>query len=401
MRFHLHGAGHVPKVSSGRLTPSFRARLGVAALAVVLLAPACAAPDRDAAGEGPPGAGRTGSPSAERPALTEPLTPPADFERLEGVVDLASLDSPGDTLAAWQQVVPDVQDVEIASSAGEEVQDALWLEPQGDRQRPLLVVLHSWSTRYLQYFSTPYARWADQEGWAMVAPDFRGVFERPEATGSDAAVQDVVDAIDWAILRGGVDAERVFVVGFSGGGMMSLLLAGRHPDRLAGAVSWVPVHDLVDWYAYNRDEQPDALYQQQIASSCGGDPTREDGPRSSCEQRSPRAHLDAAREAGLPVYLGHGLADRTVPPDHAVRAFDQLADDSDRLPRPVTGAVAGGQLPDEVPGEQAEDFFDEQDPEVLLARRSGPVTLVLFEGEHDMVFHPGLRWMAALADRED
>jgi dienelactone hydrolase len=364
----------------------------MAALALALLASACA-PSADGEAEDGP------RPDRERAA--EPLSPPADFQRIDGVVDLSSIDGPGDTFAAWQQVVPDVQDVEIPSRAGDEAQEALWLAPQGDGEQPLLVVLHSWSTRYLQYFSTPYARWADQEGWAMVAPDFRGIFERPEATGSDAAVQDVVDAIDWAIQRGGVDAERVFVVGFSGGGMMSLLMAGRHPDRLAGAVSWVPVHDLVDWYSYNRDEQPESGYPQQIVSSCGGDPTSDEQARASCEQRSPQAHLDAAREAELPVYLGHGISDRTVPPDHAARAFNQLADESDRLPRAVTEAVADGQLPDDVPGEQAESFFAEQDPAVLLARRSGPATLVLFEGEHDMVFHPGLQWLAALADRQD
>jgi dienelactone hydrolase len=376
-------------VIRGRLTPS----LG-ATLAVALLLSGCAAssePDRPRGGES----------TSDRSGQERSLTPPEDFQRLDDVVDLSSLESAGDTFAAWQDVVPDVEDVEIPSSADGAQQQALWLAPQGDEPRPLLVVLHSWSTRYLQHFSTPYGRWADQEGWAMVAPDFRGVFDRPEATGSDLAVQDVLDAVDWALERGGVDAERVFVVGFSGGGMMSLLMAGRHPDRFAGAVSWVPVHDLADWYAYNRDEQAGSGYQFEIASSCGGDPTSEQSARKECEQRSPEAHLDATRDAGMAVYLGHGLSDRTVPPDHAVRAFDHLADEDDRLGEDVRAAVARGELPQDVPGEQAESFFGPEDPEVLLARRSGPVTLALFEGEHDMVFHPGLQWMKALAERED
>lgn len=45
----------------------------------------------------------------------------------------------------------------------------------------------------------------------------------PPATGSDLAVQDVLDAVDFAAQEGGIDPERVFVVGFSGGGVMSLL----------------------------------------------------------------------------------------------------------------------------------------------------------------------------------
>ena len=376
----------------GRLTPSGGSLLLVAALLVT----ACA--------NQPPEQGdRSRAQQAESSpdgGGFEPLEPPEDFQRVDGVVDLSSLSSRPDTLAAWQQVVQDVQDVRIPSSVDDHEQRALWLEPSGEQDQPLLVVLHSWSTRYVQWFNSPYGQWADQQGWAMVAPDFRGAFRDPDATGSDLAVQDVVDSVDWALQRGGVDGDRVFVVGFSGGGMMSLLMAGRHPERFAGAVSWVPVHDLEDWYAYNVEQRGGGQYAQDIAASCGGSPPRDEDAARECEQRSPRTHLDAAREEGVPVFLGHGLSDRTVPPDHAVRAFDQLADEQDRLGEDVREAVAQGELPDDVPGEPAEDFFDDEDPQVHLARRSGPVTLVLFEGEHDMVFHPGLQFLAALAERE-
>ena len=372
-----------------RLTPS---RTAAAALAAALL-PACAAPSQDASAPA--------TPERQQQEADEALAPPEDFRRLDGVIDLSSLPSRPDTFAAWREVVPDVQDVRIPSSADGYEQPALWLEPDGEQDRPLLVVLHSWSTRYVQWFNSPYGRWAEREGWAMVAPDFRGAFRDPQATGSDLAVQDVLDAVDWALQRGGVDGERVYLVGFSGGGMMSLLMAGRHPERFAGAVSWVPVHDLQDWYAYNVEDRGDDRYARDIAASCGGRPPQDEQAAAECEQRSPRTHLDGAREAGIPVFLGHGLSDVTVPPDHAVRAYDQLADEDDRLGERVHAAVAGGELPEDVPGEAAEDFFDEQDPQVLLARRSGPVTLVLFEGQHDMVFHPGLQFLAALAERQD
>jgi dienelactone hydrolase len=135
-----------------------------------------------------------------------------------------------------------VEDVRIPSTADGTPQPALWLAPGGDEPQPLLVVLHPWSSGYLQAAGIiPFARWAAREGWALVAPHFRGPFDRPAATGSDLAVQDVLDAIDWALAQGGVDEGRVFAIGLSGGGMMSLLLAGRAPERIAAAVSWVPV----------------------------------------------------------------------------------------------------------------------------------------------------------------
>ena len=382
-------------MARGRLTPS---RSAAALVLLLLTACAGAAPDRE------PGERTLHADQArtmpDRDEGHEQLRPPDDFSRLEGVTDLASLPSRPDTFAAWRDVVPRVEDVRIPSSVDDNQQPALWLAPRGDEPQPLIVALHSWSTRYVQWFSSPYGRWADQEGWAMVAPDFRGAFRRPTATGSDTAVQDVVDAIEWATARDGVDPERVFVVGFSGGGMMSLLMAGRHPELLAGAVSWVPVVDLTSWYAYNRDVKGGNRYAREIERSCGGDPTRDAAAREECAQRSPEQHLDEAREADLPVLIGHGLRDRTVLPDSAVRAFDLLADEEDRLGLEVREAVADNRLPPEVPGEPAEDFFAPQDPEVLLARRSGDVTLVLFDGKHNMVFHPGLAFMAAVAERE-
>jgi hypothetical protein len=51
-------------------------------------------------------------------------------------------------------------------------------------------------------------------------------------------------------------------------------------------------------------------------------------------------------------------------------------------------------LPDDLVGAiEADHHFGEQDPAVYLARRSGPVTLVLFDGEHDFVFNAALRWV--------
>jgi hypothetical protein len=59
-------------------------------------------------------------------------------------------------------------------------------------------------------------------------------------------------------------------------------------------------------------------------------------------------------------------------------------------------------LPDDAHGSvEAETYFGEPDPEVVFARSSGPVTVVLFDGEHDMAYHPGLEWMVRLAAEED
>ena len=333
---------------------------------------------------------------------TSPSEPVADrqkprFRRIKGVTTAKAYPRFNETFRAWRQRVPGIRDVRIRSTRDGHRQPALWLPARRDG-RPLLVVLHSWSVNYLQRLGVPFALWAGRHDWSMIAPDFRGPNNKATATGSDLAVRDVVDAIGWARERAAIDESRVFVIGFSGGGMMSLLLAGRHPELLAGAVAWVPVHDLVKWYGYTSQKRPQPRYPGHIRASCGGDPSADSGARERCTYRSPRTHLHAARDADLPVYIGHGLGDQDVRPDHAVRAFNQLAAPGDRIPPSAVAAIRRNVLPPALRRSiEARTYFGKNDPRVLFARKSGAATVVLFEGEHDMVYHPGLRWMWEVA----
>ncbi len=340
------------------------------------------------------------SPGRDRSSRAREARAPV-FKRVADVTTGTAFGSLGaEGFSRWQRDVPRIEDVRIDSSADGHRQPALWLPPSGDGEQPLLVVLHSWSNQYRQQVGIPFGQWAQRRGWGMIAPNFRGVNDKPEATGSDLAVQDVIDAVDFALEKATVDRKRVFVVGFSGGGMMSLLMAGRHPDRFAGAVSWVPVYDLAYWHRYNATQVPPRDYADHITQSCGGDPNADGAARRSCRHRSPSAHLAAARAAGVPVYIGHGLADTLVRPDHALRAFNRLADPGDRVRERSLARVAGNRLPGGPRGSiRAEAHFGPQDPEVVFSRRSRSATVVLFEGEHDLVYNPGLEWIAGLSGR--
>ncbi|HSL57222.1 MAG TPA: DUF4214 domain-containing protein, partial [Acidimicrobiales bacterium] len=201
------------------------------------------------------------------------------------------------------------------------------------------------------------------------------------------------DAIDFAQAHADIDAEQVYVVGFSGGGMMSLIMAGRHADRFAGAVSWVPIYNLVEWAA----DQPRARYVADISASCGGNPLGGGDAWLQCTHRSPSTHLNGARTAGIPVFIGHGSTDGIVYPDHSVRAFNQLADPEDRLTPAQSDAIGRRTLPAELRGQiGTTTYFRGGDPTPVFARQSGPVRLVLFSGGHAGVFNPGLEWMVNL-----
>ena len=178
-------------------------------------------------------------------------TPPVDLDPdsqgCETYTSLAGFHTVGDigrlggaARSAWASAVPGIQDVRLQSTLDGEQQPAYWLPPSGEGEQPLLVVLHSWSDDYTQRAGIPYAMWAQENGWAVIAPNFRGPNDNPMAAGSEFAVQDAADAIDFAVAHAGVDADRVYVVGYSGGGMMGLLLAGRHSDRVSAVAAWGP-----------------------------------------------------------------------------------------------------------------------------------------------------------------
>ena len=108
------------------------------------------------------------------------------------------------------------------------------------------------------------------------------------------------------------------------------------------------------------------------------------------------AYLDAAREAEVPVYLGHGLWDSILTPRQSVAAFNQLADPEDRFTDEHLDLFARWRIPEDIPEElQTESYFGDGDPGVVLSVRSASVQLVLFESNHDMVYQATMRWFAS------
>ncbi|KTD21544.1 alpha/beta hydrolase family protein [Legionella israelensis] len=99
---------------------------------------------------------------------------------------------------AWKKAAPKVQSISIKSSADGSLQPALFYDSGSLRKKPLLLVLHSWSANYMQHFSIPYGVWAVENDWVFIHPNFRGDFDNPEAGASELAIQDVLDALEYA-----------------------------------------------------------------------------------------------------------------------------------------------------------------------------------------------------------
>jgi acetyl esterase/lipase len=294
---------------------------------------------------------------------------------------------------AWRRVAPKVEDVHIPSSSDGSAQSALFFAPEDPEPRPLLVVLHSWSVDYLDPTSVPYALWAERNGWVFIHPDYRGRFDNPEATGSELAVRDILDAVEYARSHAHVDPTRIYIAGYSGGAMMALNMAGRFPELWAGVVAWVPVFDLVQWHSETRHKYP--RYAREIRRSCSGEPLPGSAAEQECLRRSPRTYLERARDANVPIYIATGINDPFVSPSHSIAAFNLLAHEDDRFSEEQLERIAHERLvPSQLDGVSADPVYEAAGKPLLLRRASGPVTLQIFRGRHDVIYNAGLLWLA-------
>jgi len=296
-------------------------------------------------------------------------------------------------LKAWEKAVPQVKVVTIPSSFDKTTQYALCYNSGSKHKKPLLLALHSWSEDYRQFYGIPYGIWAVQNDWVFIQPDYRGAFTNPRATASEAAVRDILDAVEYAKKRANVDGSRIYVVGFSGGGMMSLIMVGRYPELWAGAVSWVPVYDLVEWYKTTKNATHD--YSKQIANSCSGPPLPGTRAEKECKKRSVSSYLKNAHGRNVPVYISVGIKDRFVPPGHAINAFNDLAAPKDRISQADIEYIdTRYELPPHLSGSYHDPFYAELGMDLVFERASNGAVLKLFNDGHDIIYNAGLVWLS-------
>jgi pimeloyl-ACP methyl ester carboxylesterase len=287
----------------------------------------------------------------------------------------------------------EVNEIKYASSADSSLQPALFYAPETtEKPVPLLVALHTWSGDYTQKMSIPYAQWCIEKGWVFIHPHFRGPNWTKEATGSELVVADIVSAVDYAKARAKVDSNRIYLVGASGGGYTSLLMAGRAPHIWAGVSAWVPISDLEAWY--HECEKAGRRYANHIVKSCGGAPGASAEVGLEYTRRSPITYL--ARAKSLPLDINAGIKDGhtgSVPISHSLRAFNVVALEEDRIRiEDIKHFVEKVEVPPGLKQELSDPAFGEKVP--LFRRVSGKARVTIFNGGHEIIHEAALTWLS-------
>ena len=202
----------------------------------------------------------------------------------------AYLDSQGKSSANSYGPAPkgwpaEIKTVHYQASIDKTQQPMLVYAAKSKDKRPLLVGLHTWSSNCTQAGGeVAYFRWCRKKDWHFIHPDFRGPNWTPDACGSDKVVQDIVDAVEYMKRNYSVDEQRIYLVGASGGGYASLLLAGRKPDIWAGVSAWVPISDIRAWWETKSRQK--SRYAIDIEKAVGGKPDQDENAAQECVRRS-------------------------------------------------------------------------------------------------------------------
>lgn len=195
------------------------------------------------------------------------------------------------------------------------------LHLRGSKGHPALVWVHEGVRGHLDEHYIPYIREATDQGYLVIAPEYRGgigygqaFYDAIDYGGRE--VDDVVTAVGVLTTKyPQVDSARIGIIGWSHGGMIALLSIMRNQTGFRAAVAIVPVTNLFQRLAWKG-----ADYQHVI------DPqNRFGGPPSERQQvYKDRSPLYAVDKLQIPLLVHVARNDEDVNIEEGMQLIDAL-----------------------------------------------------------------------------
>lgn len=179
---------------------------------------------------------------------------------------------------------------------------------------PLVTLVHGGPHSVRDYWTfDPEVQMLAAQGYAVLRVNFRGsggygkdyMFQGYRQWGG-LIQQDIIDATRYVISQGGIDGDKVCIMGTSFGGYSAVMSSALAPDLFKCAVANAGVYDmsLMD----EKGDVPDLLFAEAMLEEfIGSDP-------EELETTSPTNHVSALQ---APVFIAHGEEDQRAPLEHA------------------------------------------------------------------------------------
>ncbi|WP_044338794.1 S9 family peptidase [Rossellomorea aquimaris] len=196
--------------------------------------------------------------------------------------------------------------------------EALLFRPQNPNGYTILLP-HGGPQQAVRMKYRPLFQYLVQSGYTLFAPNFRGskgygaTFEKMvEQNWGDGPRLDCVAGMDWLLQEGIAEKGRIFSLGGSYGGYMSLLLAGRHPEYFCGIVDIFGISNLLT-FLQNVPASWKPLMNQLV-----GNPEKD---YDKLVRDSPITYI---HHMNAPMFIIHGQNDPRVKTEESERIVNHL-----------------------------------------------------------------------------
>ena len=196
------------------------------------------------------------------------------------------------------------------------------LQSRGLSSHPALVWVHEDIRGHLYEHYIPFVREAVARGYVVIAPEYRGgigygevLYDAIDYGGAE--VDDVVTAVDVLKTKyAAVDPSRVGIIGWSHGGLITLLAVFRNPTTFKAAVAIAPVTNLFQRLAWKGVDRQRQLIDPR--NRFGGSPAEKP---EMYKERSPLYGVDKLQ---IPLHVAVATNDDDVNIEESMQLVDAL-----------------------------------------------------------------------------
>lgn len=196
------------------------------------------------------------------------------------------------------------------------------------KSKPLIVQLHSWSYTANDLETIGLDNVVVSKNYNYIFPNFRGVNNHPKACCSEFVIADIDEAIDWALKNMNIDRNRIYIIGFSGGGFATLAMYMKSRHTIKGFSAWASISDLVAWYGESVERKN--KYANEIIQCIGMNNTFD---TLKAKERSPfywTTPVKKRKKSSLQIFAGIHDGYRfnaPVPISHSINFYNKLLSD--------------------------------------------------------------------------
>ena len=271
--------------------------------------------------------------------------------------------------------------VEIKSKLDDNIQKAYFYKSKSNSPEPLIISLHTWSGYYNQ--NDGLASICKQKDLNYIHPDFRGANLTKNACCSELALNDIDDAITYAMNNSNVDTTKIFVIGVSGGGYATLSTFMKSKHNISKFSAWASISDLTAWY--NESKIRNSNYAENILDCTSSE---KELNIEYAKQKSPiywNTPTDKLKKSKLFIYAGiYDGIQGSVPITHSINFYNKILTDlSISDTSKYISAIEKVELLEL--RKPLGDFGNIANRKICLRKEINNLKIIIFEGNHEML----------------